>query len=78
MFMLAPLLLALVVVVVFFLVGDQLSPEAIFLLGWTGGLSFAAFQALAVRWASRGERRGSRPDRHQSASPHPYERGRYF
>ncbi len=78
MLILAPLLLVLAVGVVFVRGGNQLSPEVIFLLGWTGGLSFAAFLASAVRWVRRGGWHNSRSDRPESSVPRPYERARYF
>ena len=78
MFTVAPLLIALAVVVVFFRMGDQLSSEAIFALGWVGGLSFAASIGLIARWLIRGGWRAARSDQHESSVPHPYERGRYF
>jgi hypothetical protein len=78
MFTLAPLFVAVAVVFVFFRMGDQLSPEVIFVLGWTGGLSLAASVGLTVRWLLRGGWRRSRPDRYEASVPHPYERGRSF
>lgn len=78
MFTLAPLIVAVAVVFVFFRMGDQLSPAVIFALGWTGGLSLAASVGLAMRWLMRGGWRRSRPDRYEASVPHPYERGRSF
>lgn len=78
MFALASLFVAVAVVFVFFRLGDQFSPEVIFLLGWIGGLSLAASVGLTVRWLLHGGWRRSRPDRYEASVPHPYERRRSF
>lgn len=78
MFTLAPLIVAIAIVVVFLRMGDQLSPGAVFVLGWAGGICLATSVGLVLRWMIRGGWRGARADQHESSVPHPYERGRYF
>ena len=78
MFALAPLFVSVAIVMLFLRMGDQLTPEAVFILGWIGGVSLATSIGLILRWLIRGGWRGTRSDPHESSVPHPYERGRYF